>query len=75
MIGAIIGELPAGIAGGLGSAILNYNQYYVQGPERLWATIIVCSFVGLAFVGLVRLAEHVVSRGRYRSVPSLAAAT
>jgi NitT/TauT family transport system permease protein len=70
VIGAIIGELPAGIAGGLGSAILNYNQYYIQGPERLWATIIVCSFVGLAFVGLVRLTESIVSRGRYRSLPS-----
>jgi NitT/TauT family transport system permease protein len=69
VIGAIIGELPAGIAGGLGSAILNYNQYYVQGPERLWATIIVCSFVGLAFVGLVRLSESIVTRGRNRAVP------
>ncbi len=72
VIGAIIGELPAGIAGGLGSAILNYNQYYVQGPERLWATIIVCSLVGLAFVGLVRVAESLVTRGRYRSVPASA---
>jgi NitT/TauT family transport system permease protein len=69
VIGAIIGELPAGIAGGLGSAILNYNQYYVQGPERLWATIIVCSCVGLAFVGLVRLSERLVTRGRYRPLP------
>ena len=69
VIRAIIGELPAGIANGLGSAIVNYNQYYVQGPERLWATIIVCSCVGLAFVGLVRLTETLVTRGRYRPLP------
>ncbi|MHB8399831.1 MAG: ABC transporter permease [Candidatus Limnocylindrales bacterium] len=66
VIGAIIGELPSGIADGLGSAILNYNQYYTSGPEKLWATIVVCSVVGLAFVGLVRSAEAVLTHGRYR---------
>ncbi|TMD30004.1 MAG: ABC transporter permease subunit [Chloroflexi bacterium] len=68
VIGAIIGELPSGISDGLGSAILNYNQYYILGPEKLWATIIACSFVGIAFVGLVRLAESLLTRGRYRPV-------
>jgi NitT/TauT family transport system permease protein len=66
VIGAIIGELPSGIPDGLGSALLNYNQYYSSGPERLWATIVMCSFVGLAFVGLVRAAEHLLTRNRYR---------
>lgn len=71
VIGAIIGELPSGIADGLGSAILNYNQYYTSGPEKLWATIVVCSFVGLAFVGLIRLAEAVWTRGRYRPMEAM----
>jgi NitT/TauT family transport system permease protein len=66
VIGAIIGELPSGIPDGLGSALLNYNQYYSTGPERLWATIVVCSLVGLSFVGLVRLAESLLTHGRYR---------
>ena len=66
VIGAIIGELPSGIPDGLGGALLNYNQYYTQGPEKLWATIVMCSLVGLAFVGLVRLVEIVLTRGRYR---------
>lgn len=66
VIGAIIGELPAGIPDGLGSALLNYNQYYTSGPEKLWATIVMCSIVGLAFVGLVRLAEVLLTRNRYR---------
>jgi NitT/TauT family transport system permease protein len=66
IIGAIIGELPSGIPDGLGSALLTFNQYYSSGPERLWATIIMCSMVGLAFVGLVRLAEHLLTRDRYR---------
>jgi NitT/TauT family transport system permease protein len=67
-LGAIIGELPSGIPDGLGSALLNYNQYYTSGPERLWATIIMCSILGLAFVGLVRLAETLLTRNRYRPV-------
>jgi NitT/TauT family transport system permease protein len=68
VIGAIIGELPSGIPDGLGSALLNYNQYYTQGPERLWATIVMCSILGLGFVGLIRLAEARLTRNRYRPV-------
>ncbi len=68
VIGALIGELPSGIPDGLGASLLNYNQYYSQGPERLWATIIVCSILGLAFVALVRLAEALLTRNRYRPV-------
>ncbi len=66
VIGALIGELPSGIPDGLGSALLNYNQYYTQGPERLWATIIMCSLVGLGFVRLIQLAEDRLTRDRYR---------
>ena len=68
VIGAIIGELPSGIPDGLGSALLNYNQYYTQGPERLWATIVMCGILGLGFVGLIRLAERLLTRNRYRPV-------
>ena len=68
VIGAIIGELPSGIPDGLGSALLNYNQYYTQGPERLWATIVMCAILGLGFVGLIRLVEARLTRNRYRPV-------
>ncbi len=64
VVGAIIGELPSGIREGLGGAILNFNQYYVSGPPKLWAAIIVTSFVGIAFFALVRVAEDIVLRGR-----------
>jgi NitT/TauT family transport system permease protein len=68
VVGAIIGELPSGIPDGLGAAILNFKQYYVSGPEKLWATIIVAAGLGLVFVALVRVAESVLTRGRYRTV-------
>jgi NitT/TauT family transport system permease protein len=72
IIGAIIGEQTAGVASGLGSAIINYNQYYTSGPERLWAVIVMCTFVGLFFVGAVAVAERLVMRGRYRPVEGYA---
>ncbi len=71
VIGAIIGEQTAGVAAGLGSAIINYNQYYTSGPERLWATIVMCTIVGFIFVGIVNLAERLLTRGRYRPVEGL----
>ena len=39
IVGAIIGEGPGGINDGLGRVILTFNQYYITGPEKLWATI------------------------------------
>jgi len=68
VVGAIIGELPSGIPYGLGSSILNFKQYYVSGPSKLWATIIVAAMLGLVFVGLVRAVEALVTRGRYRRI-------
>jgi NitT/TauT family transport system permease protein len=64
IIGAIIGEQTAGVASGLGSAIINYNQYYVAAPERLWATIVMTTLVGLVFVGLIVIAERMFLRSR-----------
>jgi NitT/TauT family transport system permease protein len=68
IIGAIIGEQTAGVVSGLGSAIINYNQYYISAPERLWATIVMTTFVGLFFVGLVVLVERRVTASRRRAV-------
>ena len=64
IVGAIIGEGPGGVADGLGRAILNYNQYYITGPEKLWAAIIVSGLLGVAFYLVVRAVEIVALRGR-----------
>ena len=66
VVGAIIGELPSGIRDGLGGAILNFNQYYISGPEKLWAAIVVAALLGITFFGLVRAVEVAVLRGRLR---------
>jgi len=64
VVGAIIGEDPAGTPDGLGRAIVNFNQQYITGPEKLWATIFISSLVGIAFYLIVRAAEIVTMRGR-----------
>jgi len=62
VVGAIIGELPSSIQDGLGGAILNFNQYYVTAPERLWATNLIAALLGITFFLLVLVAERLVVR-------------
>jgi NitT/TauT family transport system permease protein len=58
IVGAIIGEGPGGVNDGLGRAIINFNNQYISGPEKLWATIFVASLLGIASYGLVQLGER-----------------
>jgi NitT/TauT family transport system permease protein len=62
VVGAIIGELPASIQSGLGGAILNFNQYYITAPTRLWATNLIAALLGIAFFVVVLAAERAVVR-------------
>lgn len=62
VVGAIIGELPSGIADGLGRVILNFNQYYATGPEKLWASILFASLTGMVFFLLVTGLEKIFVR-------------
>jgi len=64
IVGAIIGEGPGGVPEGLGRAIINFNQQYITGPEKLWATIFIAAMVGIAFYLLVQVAESLTLRGR-----------
>ncbi len=64
IVGAIVGEGPGGIPNGLGRAIINFNSQYISGPEKLWATIVVCAILGIAFFTLIRIAELAALRGR-----------
>jgi NitT/TauT family transport system permease protein len=64
VVGAIVGEEPTGIRGGLGRAILQFNEQYISGPEKLWATVFACAVLGITFFVVVRVAETLVLRGR-----------
>jgi NitT/TauT family transport system permease protein len=66
VVGAIIAELPSGIQQGLGGAILNFNQYYITGPERLWAAIVMAALVGITFFVVISLIERLVLKNIVR---------
>ena len=66
IVGAIIGEGPGGIPDGLGRAIINFNQYYITGPEKLWGAILVSALLGVSFFALIRVLEVLTLRGRHR---------
>jgi NitT/TauT family transport system permease protein len=60
VIGAIVGELPAGMADGLGRAILSFASSFSSAPEKLFASVLIAALVGIFFVGLVALVERLV---------------
>jgi NitT/TauT family transport system permease protein len=64
IVGAIIGEDTGGIQAGLGRVITTFNQYYITGPEKLWAAILAAALLGIVFFGCIRLAEVLILRGR-----------
>ncbi|CAN5599509.1 hypothetical protein BH23CHL8_BH23CHL8_05140 [soil metagenome] len=64
IVGAIIGEGPGGVKEGLGKAIISYNQQYITGPEKLWATLLIAGLTGIVFFLAVRGAEILVLRRR-----------
>ena len=70
IVGAIIGEGPGGISEGLGRLIITFNQYYITGPEKLWAAIGGTALLGILFFLLIVLVEWLVLRNRR---PALAA--
>ena len=67
VVGAIVGEFPAGIREGLGGALLQAMQYYTFSPADLWAAIVVCAGLGILSFLLVVAAERFALRG-YRPI-------
>lgn len=64
VVGAIVGELPSSRSDGLAAAILRASGNYAAEPEKLWATILMASLVGMLFFGAVSLAERRVLKGK-----------
>lgn len=60
VIGAIVGELPAGQSDGLARAILGFAASFSAAPEKLFASVLVAAALGIAFVGLVSMIERLV---------------
>ncbi len=66
VVGAIVGEISAGVRGGLGRVILEFFSRYSTGPPRLYAAVLAAGLLGLFVFGLVGAVERVLLRGRDR---------
>ncbi|MGI8874328.1 MAG: ABC transporter permease, partial [Egibacteraceae bacterium] len=64
IVGAIVGEISAGVRGGLGRLILDFASRYTTGPERLYAAVVGAAALGLVVVGLIAAAERAVLAAR-----------
>ncbi len=64
VVGAIVGEISAGVRGGLGRLILDFAGRYTTGPERLYASVAGAALLGLLAVGIIGAIERVVLGGR-----------
>ncbi len=60
LVGAIVGELPAGARAGLGARLLT-GSYYGQ-TIQIWSALIVASFVAATLVFLMALLEKSVEK-------------
>ena len=67
VVGAIVGELPSSRSDGLAAAILRASGNYAAEPEKLWATILMASLVGMLFFAAVTVVEGLVMRRRPKS--------
>lgn len=64
VVGAIVGEISAGVRGGLGRLILDFASRYTTGPERLYAAVAGAAVLGLVTIGAIAVAERLTLRRR-----------
>jgi len=64
VIGAIVGEISAGVRGGLGRLILEFASRYTTGPERLYVSVLGAAALGIFVFVLVTVAQRFVRAAR-----------
>jgi NitT/TauT family transport system permease protein len=63
VVGAIVGEISAGVRGGLGRVILDFAGRYSTGPPKVYASVLGAGLLGLFVFALVNVAERYFVRG------------
>ena len=64
VVGAIVGEVSAGVKGGLGRVILDFAGRYSTGPAKVYAAVIAAGALGLFVFGLTIACERLLAKGR-----------
>lgn len=70
VVGAIVGEISAGVRGGLGRVILDFAGRYSTGPPKVYAAVLGAGLLGLAVFGAVNAAERFFVRGPREGIGS-----
>jgi NitT/TauT family transport system permease protein len=64
VIGAIVGEISAGVRGGLGRLILEFASRYTTGPERLYVSVLGAAALGIFVFTLITVVQRFVRSAR-----------
>ncbi len=64
VVGAIVGEISAGVRGGLGRVILDFSGRYSTGPAKVYAAVIAAGLLGLFVFGLTNVVERRMVKGQ-----------
>jgi len=63
VVGAIVGEISAGVRGGLGRAVLDFAGRYSTGPAKVYAAVIGTALLGLFVFAVVNAVERLLVKG------------
>ena len=66
VVGAIVGEISAGVRGGLGRLLIDYSAQYLSDPSRLYCVVIGAALLGVLFVALINVTDLLLMRNRPR---------
>ena len=70
VVGVIVAEISTGIRGGIGRAVLSYQQASTGDPTKVYAAVLGAAALGLALFGLVVLIDVVLMRNRPQEEPA-----
>ena len=70
VVGVIVAEISTGIRGGIGRAVLSYQQASTGDPTKVYAAVLGAAALGLSLFGLVVLIDVVLMRNRPQDEPA-----
>ncbi len=68
VVGVVVAEISTGIRGGIGRAVLSYQQASTGDPTKVYAAVLGAAALGLLLFGLVVLIDVVLMRNRPQEV-------
>jgi NitT/TauT family transport system permease protein len=66
VVGAVVGEISTGTAGGIGRLVIEYSREATTDPAKVYTAMLGAALLGLAVAGAVALAEWPLTRHRRR---------